>query len=129
MSNEASWNNDDVHDDTKYERKGSFDSQGKAARRSMAEKEPEVEFNAANFPKAAKIDFHNLEYTVGVGSRKELQILKGCSGVCLPGQTTFIMGASGAGKTSLLNVLSDRVKIGGKSTLKGEVLVNDKALN
>jgi ABC-type lipoprotein export system ATPase subunit len=27
----------------------------------------------------------------------------------MPGQTLFIMGASGAGKTSLLNLLSDRI--------------------
>jgi ABC-type multidrug transport system ATPase subunit len=29
----------------------------------------------------------------------------------MPGQTLYIMGASGAGKTSLLNILSDRINV------------------
>ena len=35
-------------------------------------------------------------------------ILKGVSGSAMPGQATYIMGSSGAGKTSLLNRISDR---------------------
>jgi ABC-type multidrug transport system ATPase subunit len=35
------------------------------------------------------------------------------------------MGASGAGKTSLLNILSDRISTGGGAKVKGKVLVND----
>jgi ABC-type lipoprotein export system ATPase subunit len=29
----------------------------------------------------------------------------------MPGQTLYIMGASGAGKTSLLNIISDRISL------------------
>ena len=103
-------------------------------------------------PTPIKITFKNLNYSVTVqktkvdleselpplpGSRdrkkamknltqtKELQILKNCSGFALPGQTTYIMGASGAGKTSLLNLLSDRIAIKQGSKLTGEVLLND----
>ena len=36
------------------------------------------------------------------------------------------MGASGAGKTSLLNALSDRIEIRKGSTLTGDRLLNDK---
>jgi ABC-type multidrug transport system ATPase subunit len=35
------------------------------------------------------------------------------------------MGASGAGKTSLLNILSDRITTGKGAKVKGKVLVND----
>jgi ABC-type multidrug transport system ATPase subunit len=35
------------------------------------------------------------------------------------------MGSSGAGKTSLLNILSDRVSSSGGKTIKGSVKVND----
>ena len=40
----------------------------------------------------------------------------------MPGQATFIMGSSGAGKTSLLNMISDRLGQGQRS---GKVMVND----
>ena len=36
------------------------------------------------------------------------------------------MGASGAGKTSLLNRLADRIKIQKGQTLTGDVTLNDK---
>ena len=44
----------------------------------------------------------------------------------MPGQTLFIMGASGAGKTSLLNVLSDRIaERNSGSKLTKDILIND----
>ncbi len=43
----------------------------------------------------------------------------------MPGQTLYIMGASGAGKTSLMNVLSDRVSTENGSKLNGRLLIND----
>lgn len=56
---------------------------------------------------------------------RTLEVLKGCTGLCLPGQLTFIMGASGAGKTSLLNRLSDRIGLKPGDTLGGSVTFND----
>jgi ABC-type multidrug transport system ATPase subunit len=53
------------------------------------------------------------------------KIVKGVSGYALPGQTTYIMGSSGAGKTSLLNILSDRASSTQGKTVSGEVLLND----
>ena len=54
------------------------------------------------------------------------QILKGVSGYANPGQTLFIMGASGCGKTSLLNQMSDRIKARRSTKLSGEFMINDK---
>ena len=35
------------------------------------------------------------------------------------------MGASGAGKTSLLNILSDRISLTNGGRIKGKVMIND----
>ena len=53
------------------------------------------------------------------------EILKGISGSAMPGQATFILGSSGAGKTSLLNLISDRVSRKNGQHFSGEVLMND----
>jgi ABC-type multidrug transport system ATPase subunit len=47
------------------------------------------------------------------------------SGYALPGQVLYIMGASGAGKTSLLNILSDRIKLKRGDKITGKILIND----
>lgn len=60
----------------------------------------------------------------GASSYKH-KILKGVSGCALPGQVTYIMGSSGAGKTSLLNILSDRISITRGNTLSGKLMIND----
>lgn len=61
----------------------------------------------------------------GVKTKSELEILKNVDGFAMPGTATFIMGASGSGKTSLLNVLSDRVNLKGKKK-EGTVMFNDR---
>ncbi len=43
----------------------------------------------------------------------------------MPGQTLYIMGASGAGKTSLLNIISDRITVNKGDVLKKEIYLND----
>jgi ABC-type multidrug transport system ATPase subunit len=51
--------------------------------------------------------------------------VKEATGYALPGQTLFIMGASGAGKTSLLNALSDRIGLKKGDSLTGKIILND----
>jgi ABC-type multidrug transport system ATPase subunit len=53
------------------------------------------------------------------------KIVKDVSGYALPGETLFIMGASGAGKTSLLNILSDRISLKNGAKIKGKIYIND----
>ena len=64
-----------------------------------------------------KLTWNDLNFKVKVeketaDGKKEMieqEIIKNVSGYAMPGQTLYIMGASGAGKTSLLNILSDRI--------------------
>jgi ABC-type multidrug transport system ATPase subunit len=53
------------------------------------------------------------------------KVVKGVSGFARPGETLYIMGASGAGKTSLLNILSDRTSTKGGNTVSGTIMIND----
>ena len=61
----------------------------------------------------------------GKAPMKTLDILKRCSGSAMPGQVTYIMGASGAGKTSLLNVISDRMSSSSGNSISGDIKIND----
>ena len=36
-------------------------------------------------------------------------IVKGVTGYALPGEALYVIGSSGSGKTSLLNIICDRV--------------------
>ncbi|KAG6586515.1 ATP-binding Cassette (ABC) Superfamily [Phytophthora cinnamomi] len=67
--------------------------------------------------------FQDLWYSVPKpGSPKEsLELLKGISGFAEPGSLTALMGSSGAGKTTLMDVIAGR-KTGGKIT--GKILLN-----
>ena len=53
------------------------------------------------------------------------KIIKGVSGYARPGETLYIMGASGAGKTSLLNMLSDRISTQDGQSISGSIKIND----
>ena len=53
------------------------------------------------------------------------EILKGVSGSAMPGQVTYILGSSGAGKTSLLNLISDRLSKSNGQDFSGNVMLND----
>jgi ABC-type multidrug transport system ATPase subunit len=59
---------------------------------------------------------------------KDPMILKSIKGTASPGEVIAIMGASGCGKTSLLNVMSGRVvsmnghEVSGKFTINGQAV-------
>ncbi|BDA40539.1 Pleiotropic drug resistance protein 1 [Coccomyxa sp. Obi] len=59
--------------------------------------------------------------TVEVGGRKMLQLLNDCSGAFRPGILTALVGSSGAGKTTIMDVLAGR-KTTGK--IEGDVRVS-----
>ncbi|KAK1936676.1 ABC transporter G family member 29 [Phytophthora citrophthora] len=67
--------------------------------------------------------FKDLWYSVPLPHHKHesIDLLKGISGYALPGTMTALMGSSGAGKATLMDVIAGR-KTGG--TIKGEILLN-----
>lgn len=96
--------------------------------------DPNNSFAAVSAPDVRfQVDWRNLKFTVDKKiSRKEtrrLEILKGVSGVAKPGRFTAILGASGAGKSSTLNILAGRLRSHGDATVTGEILINGEPLD
>lgn len=77
-----------------------------------------------HLPRNKKIDieFENITFTVSNGRKGKKQILKGVSGKFKSGELTAIMGPSGAGKTSLLNILTGFQSNGMKGVIKSTAL-------
>lgn len=67
----------------------------------------------------ATVHFSSLAYTLPNG----LEVLKDVRGIARPGKLTAIMGASGSGKSSLLDILAHRSKIG---SVNGSILINGR---
>ena len=69
------------------------------------------------------------EYNINlknINGRPMKQILSGVTGYAKPKQMVSIMGASGSGKTSLLNVLAQRLALSPGAELQGEVKCNNR---
>lgn len=71
--------------------------------------------------KPASLQFENLSYTLN-----GKQILSGIQGIAQPGQLMAIMGASGAGKTTFLDILARKNKRG---LVQGDFYVNGEKVN
>uniref|UniRef100_K3WZK7 ABC transporter domain-containing protein n=1 Tax=Globisporangium ultimum (strain ATCC 200006 / CBS 805.95 / DAOM BR144) TaxID=431595 RepID=K3WZK7_GLOUD len=72
--------------------------------------------------------FKDLQYSVPLPSnpKESIYLLKGITGYALPGTMTALMGSSGAGKTTLMDVIAGR-KTGGK--IQGQILLNGYEAN
>ena len=71
--------------------------------------------------KPASLQFENVSYQLN-----GKQILSGVQGIALPGQLMAIMGASGAGKTTFLDILARKNKRG---SVDGNFYVNGEKVN
>eukprot|EP00192_Tetraselmis_astigmatica_P001759 CAMPEP_0117657340 /NCGR_PEP_ID=MMETSP0804-20121206/5278_1 /TAXON_ID=1074897 /ORGANISM="Tetraselmis astigmatica, Strain CCMP880" /LENGTH=1545 /DNA_ID=CAMNT_0005463787 /DNA_START=295 /DNA_END=4932 /DNA_ORIENTATION=- len=67
--------------------------------------------------------WQDLRYIVKTPSGDKLELLRGISGYAGPRRLTALMGGSGAGKTTLMDVISGRKTQG---EIKGELLVNGR---
>ncbi|ORZ41275.1 P-loop containing nucleoside triphosphate hydrolase protein [Catenaria anguillulae PL171] len=85
--------------------------------------------NIPTLPEESRIGvaFSNVIYSITTGSGKKAttkRILKDVSCSFKPGRFTVILGASGAGKTSLLNAIAGETKIG---SITGNLYLNGQA--
>lgn len=71
------------------------------------------------------VTFENISYSVkGKKDQPDKQLLHNITGALKPGRLTAIMGASGAGKTTFMNVLSGRITAHRGVTLSADIKVN-----
>ncbi|KAF0684229.1 Aste57867_23783 [Aphanomyces stellatus] len=78
---------------------------------------------------AVTLAFYDLSYTIEVSKGKATtsrQLLKGIHGCFEPGTLTALMGSTGAGKTTLMDVIAGRKTTG---TIDGEMIVNGHRLD
>ncbi|TIA87647.1 hypothetical protein E3P99_03058 [Wallemia hederae] len=96
---------------------------GKASR-FTDEKAAPVDVKPNSIKSAADFTFQNVSYTVPTpdGDRK---LLNDITGFVKPGTITALMGASGAGKTTLINTLSQRMFMG---VVSGDMFIDGKPL-
>ncbi|KAI9021262.1 ABC-2 type transporter-domain-containing protein [Hyaloraphidium curvatum] len=90
---------------------------------SLAERVKSAESIAGQLlVKAPTLTFKDLSYFISVGRGKERQLLDSVSGRIVPGALTALMGFTGAGKTTLQDVLARRKTAG---RIEGTVLVDN----
>ncbi|ETO60182.1 hypothetical protein F444_21581, partial [Phytophthora nicotianae P1976] len=87
-----------------------------------------VEIERSHVVSPVTVAFQDLRYSVPDphNPKESLELLKGITGFALPGSITALMGSSGAGKTTLMDVIAGR-KTGGKIT--GKILLNGYKAN
>jgi ABC-type multidrug transport system ATPase subunit len=80
----------------------------------------------------AFLGWSNISFTLAPkavkASGKDPRILKNLSGSAKPGEVVALMGASGCGKTSLMNVLSGRATSMGGHVVTANITVNGKVV-
>lgn len=77
------------------------------------------------FRKPVVLEFKDLRFAVD-----DKEIVRGVSGSAAPGHVMAIMGPSGAGKTSLLDLLAGRITVSqSRRSISGAILINGKKRN
>jgi ABC-type multidrug transport system ATPase subunit len=76
-------------------------------------------FQQNRWSKPVSLEFKDLTFSVN-----GKQILNGVSGAATPGHVVAIMGPSGAGKTSLLDLLAGRISAAKGYSISGTVTIN-----
>ncbi|KAG6957384.1 hypothetical protein JG688_00010997 [Phytophthora aleatoria] len=100
----------------------------KASSTSSAERAVALDIGREKNFVPVTLAFQDLWYSVPnpKNPKESLDLLKGVSGFAMPGSVTALMGSSGAGKTTLMDVIAGR-KTGG--TIKGKILLNGYEAN
>eukprot|EP00298_Acanthocystis_sp_HF-20_P005623 c15728_g1_i2.p1 GENE.c15728_g1_i2~~c15728_g1_i2.p1 ORF type:complete len:628 (-),score=145.66 c15728_g1_i2:74-1957(-) len=70
--------------------------------------------------------FKNVNYTINQKNGKNRKIIDDVSGMLKPGALTAFMGPSGAGKTTMLNVIGGRTQVTKNIVSEGTFLINGK---
>mmetsp|Transcript_3179 Transcript_3179/g.2915 ORF Transcript_3179/g.2915 Transcript_3179/m.2915 type:complete len:625 (+) Transcript_3179:16-1890(+) len=86
-----------------------------------------TENNDSPVPKIQLV-WEDIKFQVKVKNNDQM-ILKGASGSANPGEFLAIMGLSGAGKTSLLNIIAGRIKSSDNSRVTGSIKANGIDIN
>ncbi|CAE7898669.1 wht-1 [Symbiodinium necroappetens] len=77
---------------------------------------------------ASTFSWQDVCMTVQKGKKQEKQILSNISGSLSSGKVCALMGPSGAGKTSLLNVLAARIRTRGTTEVTGNITLDGQPI-
>jgi len=77
---------------------------------------------------ASTFSWQDVSMTVQKGKKQEKQILSNISGSLSSGKVCALMGPSGAGKTSLLNVLAARIRSRGTTEVTGNITLDGQPI-
>jgi len=83
---------------------------------------------STSFPKVM-LEWRNLSCSVDLkldGKHVKRTVIDGISGVAQPGELVAIMGSSGAGKTTLFNILSQRITNEPPFVVSGDIMLNGR---
>ncbi|KAJ8905228.1 hypothetical protein NDN08_001736 [Rhodosorus marinus] len=94
----------------------------KGSEESEIKEVPAAEVSGKVSPVTLK--WKNLSYKAESRKKGSVHILKECTGEAKPGHLLALMGPSGAGKTSLINVLASQVPKSTKVEIRGQLTCN-----